>query len=49
MIMTLIGILLILWLIGLIAHIAGAFVNILLLVALIIFVYDRLIGSRAAK
>lgn len=46
MIWTIIVIILILWLIGLLAHIAGALINILLVVALIVFIYDRLAGRH---
>ena len=46
MIWTIIAIVLVLWLIGLLGHIAGAFINILLVVALVIFIYDRLAGRR---
>lgn len=46
MIMTIIAILIILWLIGLLAHIAGAFIHILLIVAILVFIYDHTIGRR---
>ena len=46
MIYTIIGILLVLWLIGLIAHIAGGLIHILLVIALIVFIYDRVVASR---
>lgn len=46
MIMTIIAILIILWLIGLIASIGGAFIHILLIVAVVVFIYDHTIGRR---
>ncbi len=46
MILTIIAVLLVLWLLGIITHV-GAIVNILLVVALIIFIYDRTIGRRS--
>lgn len=47
MIRLIVGILLILWLIGLIAHIAGGLVYILLVIAAVLFVYDTVIRRRA--
>lgn len=49
MIWTIIGILIILWLIGLLAHVGGGLIYILLVLALIVFIYDRLVGSRRVK
>ncbi len=49
MILTIVGILLILWLIGVLVHVAGAFIHLLLLVALIVFIYDRFVASKAPK
>ena len=46
MIMTIIAILIILWFIGLLAHVAGAFINILLIIAIVVFIYDHTIGRR---
>jgi 4-hydroxybenzoate polyprenyltransferase len=48
MIMTIIGILVLLWLVGLVAHIGGGLIYTLLVIALIVFIYDRLAGSRRA-
>jgi 4-hydroxybenzoate polyprenyltransferase len=48
MIMTIIAVLILLWLIGLIAHIGGGLIHILLVVALIVFIYDHTIGRRPA-
>ncbi|MEO7904376.1 MAG: lmo0937 family membrane protein [Candidatus Saccharimonadales bacterium] len=44
MLYTIISILVALWLIGLIAHIGGAFIHVLLLAAVIIFVYKLMTG-----
>ncbi|MDB5160747.1 MAG: hypothetical protein JWO96_127 [Candidatus Saccharibacteria bacterium] len=46
MILTIIAVLILLWLLGLIAHIGGGFIHILLIIALIVFIYDRTIGRR---
>lgn len=48
MLTTIAIILAILWLIGVIAHIAGGFIHFLLLAALIVLAYDLLIGRRRA-
>jgi hypothetical protein len=40
MILTIFFVLLILWALGLIAHIGGGLINLILLVALIVLVYD---------
>ena len=42
-------ILVVLWLIGLVAHIAGGFIHILLIVALIVLLYNLFVGSRARR
>jgi hypothetical protein len=41
------GILIVLWLIGLLAHVAGGLIYILLVVAVVVFVYDLLTGRKA--
>lgn len=46
MVMTIIAILLILWLLGLIGNIGGGFIHLLLVIALVVFIYDRLAGRR---
>jgi hypothetical protein len=46
MVWTIIGILLLLWLIGLLVHIGGGLIHLLLVIALIVFIYDRLAGRR---
>lgn len=47
MLWTIIGILLLLWLIGLIAHIGGGLIHLLLVIALIVFVVRLITGRRA--
>ena len=47
MLLVIVGILVVLWLIGALGHIAGGLINILLVVALVVFIYDTL--SRRAK
>lgn len=46
MIWTIIGILLILWLIGLLGHIGGSLIYILLVIALVVFIYDMITRRR---
>ena len=47
MLWTIIGILIALWVIGLIARIGGALIHLLLVIALVVFVVRRLTGRRA--
>jgi hypothetical protein len=46
MLWTILAVLLVLWLIGLIAHIGGGLIHLLLVVALIVFVINLLTGRR---
>lgn len=48
MLTTLAIILAVLWLIGVVAHVAGGFIHLVLLAALIILAYDLLVGRRRA-
>ncbi len=48
MLYTIIAILVILWLVGLLGHIGGGLIHILLVVALVVFVFNLLSGRRAA-
>ncbi len=48
MLWTLVGILLVLWLLGLIAHIGGALIHILLVIAVIVILYNLIVGRRRA-
>ena len=43
------AVLVVLWLIGLVAHIAGGFIHILLLIAIIVVLYNLFIGNRARR
>jgi hypothetical protein len=47
MLRIIVGILIVLWLIGLLAHVAGGLIYILLVIALVVFVYDLIVGRRA--
>jgi hypothetical protein len=47
MLWTLIGLLVLFWLLGLIGHVGGAFIHVLLVAAVIIFVFNLITGSRA--
>jgi uncharacterized protein DUF5670 len=40
--------LVVLWLIGLVAHIAGFFIHILLIIAIIVVLYELLVRRRSA-
>ena len=44
--LTIVGILLVLWLLGLIGHIGGGLIHLLLVVAAVVFLYDMLVGRR---
>ncbi len=46
MILTIVAVLLLLWLLGLIGHIGGGLIHILLIVALVVFLWDRFAGRR---
>jgi hypothetical protein len=45
---TIIVILFVLWLIGFVAHIGGSLIHLLLVVALIVFVWNLITGNRQA-
>ncbi len=47
MLWTSVVILLILWLVGLLAHIGGALIHILLVLALIVLAYNIIVGRRS--
>ncbi len=47
MLYTIIAILVILWLLGLIAHIGGALIHLLLVIAVVMFIYNLLVKGRA--
>ncbi|HEX5455944.1 MAG TPA: lmo0937 family membrane protein [Candidatus Saccharimonadales bacterium] len=46
MVWTIIVVLLILWLLGFIGHVAGGFIHLLLIIALIAFIYNMVAGRR---
>ena len=46
MIMTIVAILVLLWLVGLIGHIGGGLIWLLLVVALAVFIWDHTVGHR---
>lgn len=48
MLLTIAAILLLLWLVGLIGHIGGGLIHILIIIALVVFIYDLLVGRRRA-
>jgi hypothetical protein len=46
MIMTIISILIVLWLLGLLLHIGGGIIHILLVIAVIVFIWNLITGRR---
>lgn len=46
MILTIIALLIVLWFLGLIANIGGGLIHLLLAVAVIVFIWDHLVGRR---
>jgi hypothetical protein len=46
MLKIIVGVLIVLWLIGVLAHVAGGLIYILLVIALAVFVYDLITGRR---
>lgn len=46
MLYTIIGVLLVLWLLGLVGKIGGGLVHILLVIALIVFIYNLITGRK---
>ncbi len=48
MLWTIIGVLVVLWLIGFIGHIGGGLIHILLIIAAIVLVYNLIAGRRSA-
>lgn len=49
MLYTIIAILVVLWLLGLLAHIAGGFIHILLIAAVIVLIYKLVVGTRGNR
>jgi 4-hydroxybenzoate polyprenyltransferase len=47
MLRIIVGVLIVLWLIGLLAHVAGGLIYILLVIALAVFIYDMVVGRKA--
>jgi hypothetical protein len=47
MLWTIIGILLVLWLLGFLTHVGGGLIHLILVVALVVFVVNLLTGRRA--
>jgi hypothetical protein len=42
-------VLVVLWLLGLVLHVAGGFIHILLIIALIVLLYNLFVGMRARR
>jgi hypothetical protein len=47
MLWTIVGLLLLFWLVGFVAHVGGGLIHLLLVIALIVFVVQFLSGRRA--
>lgn len=47
MLYTIVALLVVLWLLGLIAHIGGALIHLLLVAAIVVFVWNLLVHGRA--
>jgi hypothetical protein len=47
MLWTIIGIVLLLWLVGLVAHIGGGLIHLLLVVAVVVLLFQLITGRRA--
>jgi len=47
MLLIVVAVLVVLWLLGLLAHIGGGFINLLLVIALIVFIVRMLSGRSA--
>ena len=47
MLWTVVVILVVLWLLGFIGHIGGSLIHLLLVVALIVFIYNLIVSRRA--
>ena len=48
MLWTMVGILLVLWLLGFSMHVGGGLIHALLVIALVVFVYNLLSGRRSS-
>jgi hypothetical protein len=46
MILFIVGVLVLLWLLGLLAHIGGGLIWLLLVIALIVYIVDTIVGRR---
>jgi hypothetical protein len=46
MLWTIVAVLLVLWLIGLLAHVGGGLIHLLLVIALVVFVINLITGRR---
>ena len=47
MLYTIVVILLVLWLLGLVVHVGGALIHLLLVIAVVVFLYQLITGRRA--
>lgn len=47
MIYTIVAILVVLWLIGLLAHIGGGIIHVLLVIAIVVFIYNLITGRKS--
>lgn len=49
MLWTIIVVLVVLWLLGFLGHVGGGLIHILLIIALIVFVYNLIVGRRTIE
>jgi len=47
MLLTIAAVLFVLWLLGLIDHVGGGLIHLLLVIALIVFIYNLVVGRRS--
>jgi hypothetical protein len=46
---TIVVVLVVLWLLGFLFHVAGGLIHLLLVIALIVLIYNLVVGSRARR
>ncbi len=49
MLWTIIVVLLVLWLLGFLGHVGGGLIHILLIIALVVFIYNLIVGRRTIE
>lgn len=49
MLWTIIVVLVVLWLLGFLGHVGGGLIHILLIIALVVFIYNLIVGRRTIE